>query len=58
MCQDFPEVGSVSSHCLIGKETEAEVTSPSSHNQCDVRLQYEPRLLKSCTLTLSLVPLC
>ena len=44
-CEDFPEVGSVSSQCLIGKETEAEVTSPSAHYQCDVRLEYEPSCL-------------
>ena len=29
---------------LIGKETEADVTSPSPHSQCDMGLEYKPKL--------------
>lgn len=53
MCQDFPDVGTISHH-LIGRETEVEVTSPSSHSQCDVGLEYEPRLLKAWAPALKL----
>lgn len=36
MCQDSPS--------LTGRKTEAEITSLSSHRQCDLGLDYEPKL--------------